>query len=357
MSWEDRDWNRDGRGAGGMRPGGDWRGVRPSLDNPMSWSVSIGRYFGIDVRVHFVFLLFVLIDLFKSLGEADIGDAVPVSTFFVIISLGGLFILVLLHEFGHCFACRSVGGDANEILMWPLGGLAYCRPPHIWRAHLWTAAGGPLVNVVFIGLFAMALGAMTGSWGAAALPGPWARSVPIDLHTNTELSVWLIARMNMMLLLFNLLPMFPLDGGRLAQALLWPRLGYARSMRIAVRIGYFGALALGIYGVVVVDMWLIGIAIFGGYTCYMTYRQLQFTEEFMGFDYAQHAMNLEEESRKPVKAASRRQAQRDEKTAAQREQDERELDRLLDKIAREGMASLTSKEKRWLENQSKKKRQ
>jgi len=66
--------------------------------------------------------------------------------------MGLLFFSVLLHEFGHCFAARSVDGEANEVLLWPLGGLAKCELPHSAWAHFVTAAGGPAVNVLLCGI-------------------------------------------------------------------------------------------------------------------------------------------------------------------------------------------------------------
>ena len=95
-----------------------------------------------------------------------------------------------------------------------------------------------------------------------------------------------------MLLLFNLLPIFPLDGGRILQELLWPKFGYVRSMRYSVRVGYIGAIGLFIMGVVSKNMMLMGIALFGGITCYITHRQLQFTQETLGFESDDYSASL-----------------------------------------------------------------
>jgi len=94
MSWQDRDYNKGGGSTGGH--GGDWKGMRPSFDNPMSWSVPIGRYFGIDVRMHFFLLFYMIIRLFGSFGEIDVGVTLPLGPFFALISLGGLFFIVLM---------------------------------------------------------------------------------------------------------------------------------------------------------------------------------------------------------------------------------------------------------------------
>ena len=149
MSWEERDYAADDdpwRKFG--RPGGDWQGLRPTFDNPMTWALPIGRFAGITVRLHFVFLLLIAIWLVQTVLEATPATLVP-----NLMLIGALILMVLLHEFGHCIACRWVGGQANEILMWPLGGLAYTQPPNTWQANLVTTIGGPLVNVIFLAGF------------------------------------------------------------------------------------------------------------------------------------------------------------------------------------------------------------
>ncbi len=121
---------------------GSWAHARPRLDDPMSWSLPLGRTFGIGIRIHILFLVVVAVQLGRSVMPASDGTQVRLALAYTAIGLGALFVVVLLHEFGHCIACRWWGGLADEILMWPLGGLAFCQPPRDWRAHLWTAAGG-----------------------------------------------------------------------------------------------------------------------------------------------------------------------------------------------------------------------
>jgi Zn-dependent protease len=272
MSWRDRDqWADEDpmRRLGG--PGGDWRGLRPSFDNPMTWAVPLVRVLGIDVRVHVIFLIFIVVELLRAAVPPAPGKGPGLAFGLAALVLGLLFAIVLVHEFGHCLACRRTGGAADEILMWPLGGLAYCLPPNRWRAHLITAAGGPAVNVAIAALLTPALGVATGRWWGVALPNPFSYGgLYVDEISRSWLltGLYLAGQLNLILLLFNLLPMFPLDGGRIAQALLWPKLGYVRSMRIAVRVGYVGAIGLGILGIVSEHWMLVGIAIFGGITCY-----------------------------------------------------------------------------------------
>src|SRR5690606_8066625 len=108
--------------------------------NILSWSLPLYRLWGIQVRLHLLFIIFVAAELVRGASAGYFGHSA--------MAMLGLFGLVLLHEYGHSFACRRVGGDADEILLWPLGGLAYCAPPHNWKANLVTTLGGPAVNVV-----------------------------------------------------------------------------------------------------------------------------------------------------------------------------------------------------------------
>jgi Zn-dependent protease len=345
MTWDERPEEQDDPWRKLGRPGGDWQGLRPSFDNPVTWSIPVGRVAGIDVRLHAIFLLFIAVELVRESLEATTTTFIPLC-----VVLGGLVLIVFLHELGHCLACRWVGGQAMEILMWPLGGLAFTLPPHHWRAHLITVLGGPMVNVVFLLVTAPLLWMATGVLWGVAIP------TPLDLSGLYEADVaksWLLQALfalnwvNLVLLLFNLLPMFPMDGGRILQAVLWRWIGYSRSMRIAVRVGYIGAILLGVAGLVMRDGWLIGIAIFGGITCYITHRQLQWTDEMMGFEGDEYALSLQygrpeesgDEPRSPTRA---------EKTAERRAQQLREeaaeVDRVLAKIRDHGLTSLSRAE-------------
>src|SRR5882724_7785177 len=114
------------------------------MRDPFAWSVPLGRLFGVTIRVHW---LFPIVALGLILRAAFQKDVLPDTWKDVSIILVLMFLSVLLHEFGHCFGARLVDGDANEILIWPLGGLAYVEVPHTPRANFITTLMGPLVNV------------------------------------------------------------------------------------------------------------------------------------------------------------------------------------------------------------------
>jgi Zn-dependent protease len=142
-----------------------------------------------------------------------------------------LFLVVTLHEFGHALACRQVGGTANKIVLWPLGGIAYVDPPPRPAATLWTIAAGPLVNVVLLGLsYALTI---------------WARHSGLRLTPpHAYKLLWAMCFMNLGLLIFNLLPIYPLDGGQILRSLLWFVLGRARSLKVVAVLGLLGAVGL-----------------------------------------------------------------------------------------------------------------
>ncbi len=160
-----------------------------------------------------------------------------------------LFLIVLLHEFGHAFACRQTGGQANQIVLWPLGGIAFVKPAPRPGAYLWSIAAGPLVNVALFPVFAVLV--------LVAFQFGWRFSAP-DLFQF----VTTVAYINGFLLFFNLLPVYPLDGGQILRGLLWLKLGPIRSLKIASVIGFIGAVGFGLWAISARSIWLGILAFF-----------------------------------------------------------------------------------------------
>lgn len=174
--------------------------------------IPVGRYFGITVRLHFTFLFFAA-DRVLRFGDIGFGLA------FVI----GLYLCILLHEFGHALMARWCDGEVDQIVLWPLGGLAFCRPAWHPTAHLLTSAAGPFVTLVLWGLFS----------GLTRLIG----LVPATAGTGyVHWFCYVMARLNLMLLLFNLIPAFPMDGGRILRDTLWHFISATTATLIAVRL-------------------------------------------------------------------------------------------------------------------------
>src|SRR5262249_13172504 len=123
------------------------------MRDPMTWSLPLGRLFGVTIRVH---LLFPIVAL-ALIGRVAWSDTRPGLWLEAVLLMLLLFVSVLLHEFGHCFGARRVDRDANEVLLWPLGGLAFVDIPHTPRAHLVTAFAGPAVNLLLCAVTALVL--------------------------------------------------------------------------------------------------------------------------------------------------------------------------------------------------------
>jgi Zn-dependent protease len=166
-----------------------------------------------------------------------------------------LFVIVTLHEFGHSLACRSVGGRADQIMLWPLGGVAFVAPPPRPGATLWSIAAGPLVNVALLPV----LGGL-----ALLTSGP----SPSDVHALLRA----FAYINVGLLLFNLVPVYPLDGGQILGALLWFVIGRARSLMVTAVIGLVGVAGLAWLALSSQSAWLGIIAFFVGTQCVNSFR-------------------------------------------------------------------------------------
>jgi Zn-dependent protease len=158
-----------------------------------------------------------------------------------------LFVIVLMHEFGHSLACRQVGGRSEQIILWPLGGVAYVAPPQRPGAMLWSIAAGPLVNVVLIPILSGLL-----------ILSRWSNSLPDDV-ANFIFAVW---QMNCGLLIFNLLPIYPLDGGQILRSLLWFGLGRTRSLFVASIIGFVGVIGLIVLALLYHSGWFIILCTF-----------------------------------------------------------------------------------------------
>src|SRR6266540_3573958 len=115
------------------------------MQDPFAWSFPFGRLFGVTIRIHVLFPFVAVGLILRAACEKDLPPGAWIDATLITLVL---FLSVLLHEFGHCFGARAVNGDAQEILMWPLGGLAAVDIPHTPRANFITTLCGPAVNFV-----------------------------------------------------------------------------------------------------------------------------------------------------------------------------------------------------------------
>ncbi|MDQ6807926.1 MAG: site-2 protease family protein [Verrucomicrobiota bacterium] len=204
--------------------------------------IKLFRFAGIQVYLHFSWFL---VAAYQLISRAHSYSS-PVWALYEYIAL---FAMVLMHEFGHALACRQTGGFADRIILWPLGGIAFVNPPRRPGAMLWSIAAGPLVNVALVPIFELLL------WFAGH--SGWFYDAP-----NAYQLIRTIRVMNLGLLIFNMLPVYPLDGGQIFRSLLWFPLGEIRSLQIASVVGIAGGVALAALALYWQSIWIGVMAFF-----------------------------------------------------------------------------------------------
>lgn len=217
------------------------------------------RLFGINVYLHWTWFILVYVAL--QLRHQSYS-----SKLWNVLELVAVFGIILLHEFGHALACRSVGGRADRIVLWPLGGVAFVQPPARPGAVLWSIAAGPLVNVVLAAPLLVL---------AVAGNMPFMNSLG-GQGDDISRFVAFIAFVNIALLCFNLLPIYPLDGGQILQSILWFFLGRALSLRIVAFVGIIAAVVGGLAALYFREYWFVLLAAFIGWQSFHGYRVARF---------------------------------------------------------------------------------
>ncbi len=350
------------------------------MHDPFTWSFPMGRLGGIAVRIHFLLpLLFLGLILRTASAERGITGAWIDCLLYMVL----LFVTILLHELGHCYACRFVGGEASQVLLWPLGGLARADLlPYHPRAYFWFAAGGPIVNVL-ICLVAAAGLALLGDQPLQPRWNPLDYVFRINSAGEINLFVWgagdkietasfLLKALafwfhgSWILLLFNVLCIgFPFDGGQMFRALLWPYLGFRQATEYAIFSGFFVMMILLLFAFISTELgvFLLLLAYFTYASCKAEWIALETGGEdsLFGYDFSQGYTSLEKDQPPPTKKKSpgffqrwlqQRADRKRQKETQQQEADEKRMDELLEKIQRQGKGSLTAEEQRFLKRVS-----
>lgn len=395
------------------------------MRDPMSWAVPVFRLSGVQVKVHLLFIIVSLGFFFRQVTH----EHNPVLWTDVLLFTVFLpFLIVLWHEFGHCVGAWRVGGEAKEILMWPLGGLAFVDVPHTPRANFIATAAGPAVNVLIC--VACAVGLAFGGflpnanplsnpyvsemknyrdgrvytspygfrvyepgtaepvpqqkvWDALVRGGESGRTDRITWSPETAnvyaaqmggqravapvWAVWLNRTFwfSWLLLLVNLIPAYPLDGGRMFQAFVWARTDYRRGVTVAAYTGFGVAVVVLIVSIAVNEAIFMGLALFMLYESSMALHRLDTDDGPFGYDFSGGYTTLDKDDEpkpRPKKVGwftrwrQARRARKLQQEAAERALEEERMDQLLEKIARSGKGSLTDEEKRFLERVSARKR-
>lgn len=345
MGWQDRPYYRD---------------QGPSPRNPLIWlftgSVPLFTVFGIRVRMHASLIVLAAISLVQAVFIQ--GPAVQYTVTFLCL----LFGIVLLHEFGHCFAARWVGGDANEIMLWPLGGLAFADAPRRPWPQFVTVAGGPAVNLIICGVTAV-IAMVIDRTHPPIMFNPYNVNIPA-LYSLSYYLWWTFA-ISWWLFWFNMLPIYPMDGGRLLQTLLWFKIGFYRATMITCAVGMVGSVLMALYGLFHPFSWFGVLLIFMGISSFINcfYMRVQlkaegpwaFEEE--NADYSAAMWHPDDDEPRPKRKRLSRRAVRKLRRQAQAEEAEQaRIDAILAKVSAHGMQSLSWGEKRALRRATERRR-
>jgi Zn-dependent protease len=381
----------------------------------MSWGVSLPRMFGIPVKVHWLFFV-VTIGLFLRQVGSPTNLVWWGDVFLLTVAL--TFAVILLHELGHCLAGRLVGGEPKEILLWPLGGLASVDVPQTPKATFLTAAGGPAVNAVLLLISGMVLAV----GGYVPNPNPFANPYTAELRkpkdgrvygsdytlklykpgtaepvevpaglaeafnrkdwaevdrqvvqgANAEVKferarltggmtwAYRLFWLNLVLLLINLLPAYPLDGGQMLLSVIWARTDYRQGVAVAAYSGFVVAILILILSIAANESLLMGLAVFMLVSAVARLNAADADDAGFG-DFSQGYTSYERDEDRPpppkpvspwrkwLQARAARRILREQEAL---QADDARMDQLLDKIAHAGKQSLTDEERRFMERMS-----
>lgn len=295
-----------------------------------NWTFPLFRFRGVPVRCHWSLPLIGLFHVMQF-----VRGGLPIYLAPLLIAL--LFASVLLHEGGHMLATIRCGGRCHRIVLWALGGWAETDIPMRPWPHLLVAVMGPLVNA--------------GIWAIATL-----LLEHVDGLDQTVVVPCLayLAFANAFLALFNAIPCHPLDGGHATTALLWGMVGIRRALRWTIPIGYVAAAGLAVWAFLGLQIFLVIFALWLAMTTYQGHLALKHGyDQVFGIDQAYaHSQTtwFSRWSRRRAEAKAERRAQAEASEAAL-------LDELLDKVSREGLPSLSAKERKTLEQISQRQRE
>ena len=227
----------------------------------MSWSFKLFTIRGIPVRVHASFLLILLWAAWLGFNTRAAGW--PLGVLFWVVFTLLLFVCVVLHELGHSLVAQLFGVSVEDITLWPIGGVARFTklPQRPYQEFLITAAG-PAVNI----LLALILGTVALAWiGPRQLFALVASPYQLErllTGVSAEAMLLLLALNNLLLVLFNLIPAFPMDGGRLVRSVLAAFMSFGRATKIASWLGQGAALVMGLVGLLTGSIFLGLVAVF-----------------------------------------------------------------------------------------------
>jgi Zn-dependent protease len=322
-----------------------WERADPGPPNPLAWSVPLVSVLGIRFRIHFSFLLFAALVLLR----ATVGP--PESAWLhgakaAGMQLAALLVVVLWRELARALVVRASGGTADEVMLWPLGSLQGIDPAPGWLPALLAACVGSAAAALQLAAVGIALGTLAGDW-SAALPNPMTAEWLATPHPWWMVCLWFLQWTGIQVAILSLMPMLPLDGGRVAEAIIIRRRGAFDAPRAAAAFSLFAAALAGVVAIVrdLATVMAVAIACAG-------FAVLQLWRLRAGDAVARSGMGgwgLQSGGFGGPSAAEPDPDQVLREDAARRREqraaEDREVDRILEKIARDGAESLTRAER------------
>ena len=345
------------------------------MQNHGSWSVGLGRWGGILIRLHAFFLLFAAFTLYLSWLADRNGETghVPLGA----LSIGILFLSVLLHELGHLYAAQRLGGGGDQLVLGPLGGLQPVRTPTDPQGQLVVHLAGPLVNLCVCMICLPWLLSLEGPQQVVGLLNPLRPEAVVHADATWIVGIKLTFWINWLLFLVNLLPAFPFDGGLAVQSLselLWADAGRRRGPAIAGACARITAVALLVLawlfhdaGSELLPLWfpLVLLAIFLFFSARSEKPRrtpAPDVDHVFGYDFSQGYASLEKTAQSTAPRApstglwehwrEQRKVAREQRQVQVEAEDEQRVDQILDQVHREGMQSLSEEDRSVLERVS-----
>ncbi len=226
-------------------------------------SVMLGRLGHIPVRAHVSLLILLAAGLLFDLGTYPLPHRLA--------GLGWLCVLLALRELARGVASRLFGGYTDRVIFWPLGSLVLPDLPWRWPVYLFTSLSGTLATALLGYVAALILFHHSGQWPALN-PSQW--HMPVLRGWYGQWLWWWLYVDAFLLTALNLLPIYPLDGGYIAQSLLWPWMGYSKSWDVTTTMGLVVAAALAVAALALANWMLLAVAVGGFYYCHQVRKML-----------------------------------------------------------------------------------
>ena len=310
----------------------------------LGWSFPIGRWFGVDLRVYGIIVVVPLLAA-REFARSGAFTTLEVLELTAVVTLG-LYFVVWTHEMGHVLAARRYGIRTERITLSPLGGAAHLQSAGPSpKADIFISLAGPAVHLVWLALL----------WPLRKFVGPHlaeGQGFSSLLGWFTLGNLWTV---NLSLALFNLIPAYPLDGGRVFRSLLALRIHPNRATLWAARVGYVGAVAFAVWGLVIGSVWggiLVALAIGNFFACRQAVLEARWGEVY---GESRDPWEADPEAWKSGGSSPKAEAASPASEAASA-RDDAELDRLLDRVSEVGMSGLSRREREALERLSRARR-